>query len=126
MRSSKRTGGLVVAGITTTLILSACGPQADNAAAPPVDDGSFSMVIGEPQNPLVPGNTTEDQGNQVVSSLWTGLVQYDEKGEVVYTGVADSITSDDATTWTVKLKKGTYKFQCDPHASFMKGTFKVK
>ena len=29
------------------------------------------------------------------------------------------------TTWTLKLKKGTYKFVCDPHASFMKGSFKV-
>jgi plastocyanin len=28
-------------------------------------------------------------------------------------------------TWTVKLKKGTYKYQCDPHASIMKGSFKV-
>jgi len=29
------------------------------------------------------------------------------------------------TTWTVELKKGTYKFQCDPHATIMKGTLKV-
>jgi plastocyanin len=29
-------------------------------------------------------------------------------------------------TWHVTLKKGTYTFQCDPHKSFMKGTFKVK
>lgn len=28
-------------------------------------------------------------------------------------------------TWTVTLKKGTYKFVCDPHAAIMKGTFKV-
>jgi plastocyanin len=28
-------------------------------------------------------------------------------------------------TWKVTLKKGTYKFVCDPHASFMKGSFKV-
>jgi plastocyanin len=28
-------------------------------------------------------------------------------------------------TWTVTLKKGTYKFDCDPHASIMKGSFKV-
>ena len=28
-------------------------------------------------------------------------------------------------TWTVKLAKGTYKFVCDPHKSFMKGSFKV-
>jgi plastocyanin len=29
------------------------------------------------------------------------------------------------TTWTVKLKKGTYKFVCDPHAAIMKGILKV-
>jgi plastocyanin len=28
-------------------------------------------------------------------------------------------------TWTVKLRKGVYKFVCDPHASFMKGAFTV-
>jgi plastocyanin len=27
--------------------------------------------------------------------------------------------------WVVTLKRGTYKFVCDPHASFMKGTFTV-
>jgi ABC-type transport system substrate-binding protein len=101
-----RTGVVVAAGVAGALVLTACGPTSEGADGAAVDDGTFSMFIGEPENPLVPGNTTEDQGNQVVSSLWTGLVQYDEKGEVVYTGVADSITSADATTWTVKLKDG--------------------
>ncbi len=30
-----------------------------------------------------------------------------------------------STKWTLTLKKGTYKFLCDPHASIMKGSFKV-
>jgi plastocyanin len=30
------------------------------------------------------------------------------------------------TTWTVKLRKGTYRFRCDPHAAFgMEGTITV-
>ena len=29
------------------------------------------------------------------------------------------------TTWTLTLKKGTYRFVCDPHKSQMKGSFKV-
>lgn len=30
------------------------------------------------------------------------------------------------TAWTITLKKGTYRYQCDPHAARgMKGTFKV-
>ena len=28
-------------------------------------------------------------------------------------------------TWTVNLKKGTYKFVCDPHATIMKGVLRV-
>ena len=28
-------------------------------------------------------------------------------------------------TWTVTLKKGTYKYICDPHAAIMRGSFKV-
>jgi plastocyanin len=28
-------------------------------------------------------------------------------------------------TWTVTLKKGTYKYVCDPHVAIMHGTFKV-
>lgn len=36
-----------------------------------------------------------------------------------------SVGGQGSFTWKLKLKKGTYKFVCDPHASFMKGTFKV-
>jgi plastocyanin len=28
-------------------------------------------------------------------------------------------------TWTVTLKKGTYKYVCDPHKTVMKGSFTV-
>jgi plastocyanin len=28
-------------------------------------------------------------------------------------------------TWMVTLKKGTYKYICDPHVAIMKGSFKV-
>ncbi|HEY2327147.1 MAG TPA: plastocyanin/azurin family copper-binding protein [Gaiellaceae bacterium] len=28
-------------------------------------------------------------------------------------------------TWRLKLKAGKYTYQCDPHKSFMKGTFTV-
>ena len=36
-----------------------------------------------------------------------------------------SVGGEGTFTWKLKLKKGTYKFVCDPHASFMKGSFKV-
>jgi plastocyanin len=36
-----------------------------------------------------------------------------------------SVAAVKSYTWKVKLKRGTYKFVCDPHASIMKGTLKV-
>ena len=36
-----------------------------------------------------------------------------------------SVSFQGTKTWTVTLKKGTYKFVCDPHAPIMKGSFKV-
>ena len=37
-----------------------------------------------------------------------------------------SVPSTGTTTWNVKLKKGTYRFVCDPHAEMMKGSFTVR
>jgi plastocyanin len=36
-----------------------------------------------------------------------------------------SVGGKGASTWKLTLKKGTYRFVCDPHASFMKGAFTV-
>ena len=36
-----------------------------------------------------------------------------------------SVGAKTNVTWKLKLKKGTYRFVCDPHASFMKGSFTV-
>jgi plastocyanin len=36
-----------------------------------------------------------------------------------------STPSVGTTTWTVTLKKGTYRFVCDPHATIMKGVLRV-
>lgn len=36
-----------------------------------------------------------------------------------------SVPAIGTTRWTVKLKKGIYKFQCDPHAAIMNGRVEV-
>jgi plastocyanin len=36
-----------------------------------------------------------------------------------------SVSMVGTATWKVTLKKGTYKFVCDPHKTIMKGTLKV-
>lgn len=35
------------------------------------------------------------------------------------------VSEETETTWTVTLEAGEYRFQCDPHASSMNGTFTV-
>jgi plastocyanin len=36
-----------------------------------------------------------------------------------------SVTATGTSKWTLTLHKGTYKYICDPHATIMKGSFKV-
>ena len=38
---------------------------------------------------------------------------------------ATSVSGTGAQTWTLKLTKGTYTYQCDPHSASMHGSFKV-
>lgn len=103
MTRTKRHSRLALAALAGTLLLSACGtPGSGNENAP----DPVSIAIGEPAAPLVPGNTVEEYGTQILESLWTGLVEYDTDGEVSYTGVADSIESEDSVTWTVALQDG--------------------
>ncbi|WP_425954756.1 peptide ABC transporter substrate-binding protein [Xylanimonas sp. McL0601] len=107
----RRIAGLTAMVAAGALALSACssggGTGTDNgttAAAGP----STGIVLAngsEPQNPLVPTNTNETGGGKILELLFAGLVYYDAKG-APHNEVADSITSDDNTTWTIKLKDG--------------------
>ena len=36
-----------------------------------------------------------------------------------------SVAAVTTVTWTVALKRGTYRFVCDPHATIMKGVLRV-
>jgi ABC-type transport system substrate-binding protein len=77
------------------------------ASATSTPPGMFSYYLGEPQHPLVPGNTTETEGSKIVEAVWTPLVTFDVKSRAVtYDGAAESVTSSDNTHWTIKLKPG--------------------
>lgn len=77
------------------------------ASTPPTPPGMFSFYLGEPQRPLVPGNTTESEGSKIISAVWTPLVTFDVKSRAVtYDGAAESVTSTDNMHWTIKLKPG--------------------
>jgi ABC-type transport system substrate-binding protein len=108
VKLKKRNSALVATALAGAMLLSACGGSDDDSSGSGSGDGggTFTAYIGEPKSPLVPGNTTESEGAKVISALWTGLVGYSQEGEVEYTGVAESIESDDNQNWTIKLKDG--------------------
>jgi ABC-type transport system substrate-binding protein len=107
VKLNKRPGALVATALAGAMLLSACGGD-DNGSGSSSSSagGTFTAYIGEPKSPLVPGNTTESEGAKVIAALWTGLVGYSEDGEVEYSGVAESIESEDNQNWTITLKDG--------------------
>jgi ABC-type transport system substrate-binding protein len=113
VKLGKRNAALIGAGIAGAMVLSACGGSdegsgngSDQGNEEAAQGGTYSVAINNPENPLVPGNTSESEGAQVIQALWTGLVEYSADGEVEYTGVAEEITSEDNITWTITLKDG--------------------
>jgi len=68
--------------------------------------GDLRVALGEPRF-LLPQQTSESEGSQVVRGLFAGLVDYDDKTYKVENVMAESITSNDGNkTWTVKIKSG--------------------
>ncbi|MFF5182468.1 ABC transporter substrate-binding protein [Streptomyces sp. NPDC000345] len=111
MRGARSAKWVAIAAVVA-LGATACGGGDDDskgdskAAVDP--NGTFTVESGEPQNPLQPANTMESYGSIVINSLFTGLVDYDDSGKIVYMN-AESIDTKDSKTYTVKLKAG-WKF----------------
>lgn len=104
MRRRTWTTRLAVAAVLAVAMLLPTGCGDLVTPAPP---GYFSAFITEPEHPLVPQNTTENQGARILFALFTPLVQFnDDTAAVEYTGVAQSVTSPDNVNWTIKLKPG--------------------
>lgn len=103
----KRIGVAAIAlAAAGALALTGC---TSGGAEPTGGGGDTSAIIttngSEPQNPLIPTNTTETGGGKIITSIFAGLVSYNAKGEIE-NDVAESIESDDAQHWTVTLKDG--------------------
>ncbi|MBB5956314.1 oligopeptide transport system substrate-binding protein [Saccharothrix tamanrassetensis] len=102
-------GLLVPAALAVALVAAGCGAS----EAPPASGGDTEAGITifntEPENPLVPGNTTEVGGSHVLDPLFTGLVEYRNEDAQPVNAMAESIKTDDSKLFTVKIKQG-WKF----------------
>lgn len=96
----------VAGAITVALAATACGGGDDGGDdTAKKGNGQVVMEIGEPQHGLVPSNTYETEGGEVINALFTNLVKYDEKNETQL-DMAASIETKDNKVWTIKLKDG--------------------
>ncbi|GAA0294696.1 oligopeptide transport system substrate-binding protein [Kineococcus aurantiacus] len=109
---SRRNGLKGVLGIAALATLAACGGNDEDQGGSGGGGGTGGtggdVVVngGEPQNKLIPTNTNEVNGGRLLDSLWAGLVYYKADG-TPENDIAESISSTDAQTYTIKIKSGT-------------------
>jgi oligopeptide transport system substrate-binding protein len=101
-----RTKATVAVSAALVLVAAGCTTSDDDTGGEP-KDGTVSIEWSEPENPLIPANTTEVQGGKVVDALFTGLISYSPKDGSVVNEMAEEIKPDDEfKTYTVKIKDG--------------------
>ena len=105
MRVSKRAGAVAL-GAALALVASGCGSGSSSDTAGNTKDGAITIDGTQPEVGLVPANTTETGGGNVVDYMWTGLVSYPNDGSAAKNAVAESIETTDSKVYTIKLKKG--------------------
>ena len=98
----RRLAAWIAAPLAVGMLATACGGGGGGAS----EDGFIAVNSTEPENPLVPANTTETGGGNVVDAMFTGLIGYDEKTSEPYNEVAQSIETTDNQHYTIKLKPG--------------------
>ena len=108
MRGAKSAKWVAIAAVVA-LGATACGGGSDSGSdsSKTVDpNGIFSYQSSEPQHPIQPANVMETGGGRITDALFSGLAEYDPKTGKLQNLVAESITQDDASHYTIKVKKG--------------------
>ena len=114
MRGLTRTVTMVAGISAVTLLAAACGGGSSNTGTSSSAGGKAGGTVTvrgcNPQNPLIPSNTTETCGGNVIDAVFAKLVHYDAETAKPTNDLAESIETTDNQNFTVKLKPG-YKFQ---------------
>ncbi|POX64340.1 peptide ABC transporter substrate-binding protein [Streptomyces sp. Ru62] len=91
---------------TVALALSACSGGGGGDSGGGTGGAVLSSSWGDPQNPLEPANTNEVQGGKVLDMIFRGLKRYDPRTGRAENWLAQSIETDDARNFTIKVKPG--------------------
>lgn len=106
-----RSAKWVASAIVVAFAATACGgSDGDDSGGDGASGGDSAGIVrvdgGEPQNPLIPSDTTEQFGALVIDNVFSKLVDFDDAGEI-YNVAAESVEpNEDASVWTVTLKDG--------------------
>ena len=105
--------------VTVLVLVAALAVAAPTFAAVPSFNGSVGpgFTISMSKKPTKAGKI------KVVVSDKSSSHNFHLSGPGV--NVKTSVGSTGSKTFTITVKKGTYRFVCDPHADSMKGSFKV-
>lgn len=98
MRSTRITALLAAGLLALGLGVTACSTGG-------ADTEYVTVNGGEPQNPLVPTNTNENQGGRVVDRLFAGLKYYDADG-TAHDEMAESIETTDRRNYRITIEPG--------------------
>jgi oligopeptide transport system substrate-binding protein len=104
----------VAVGVAGLLMLAGCGGGGGgNTAAQPSTGASSSGQSGaitvsgcRPQNPLIPSDTNETCGGNILDQVTAKLVRYDPETGNPSNDIAESIDTTNSKLYTIKLKHG--------------------
>ncbi|MFI9816276.1 peptide ABC transporter substrate-binding protein [Saccharothrix variisporea] len=95
---------LVLLALATILVAAGCGAAQTQTGTN--TDAGITIFNTDPENPLVPGNTTEAGGSRVIDALFTGLVEYRAEDAQPVNAMAEKIDTNDSKLFTVTIKEG--------------------
>src|ERR1700759_3457399 len=107
MRIRPRRLGRTVGGAGSGLpALTGCGDWGGDESAFGATAGALTVSGGRPQNPLIPSDTNEVCGGNILDQITAKRGRYDPESGTPSNYLADSITTPDGKVYTIKLKPG--------------------
>ena len=110
-----KTRAMAAAAVTSLALLAACGggggteaPEPGTSQAPGQTGGEIIVAGCTPKTALIPGNTSETCGGDIIDAMSAKLMEYNTETAAPEYDVAESIETSDNKLFTVKLKP--YKF----------------
>jgi oligopeptide transport system substrate-binding protein len=99
--------------VVAAMVAGACGGGGSEGQEGSPGVGQYSISINEPEH-LLPPATNATNDTQVLLALFTGLIDYDPVTAQPINAMAESITSTDQRTWTIKIEPGWTFHNAEP------------